>query len=232
MNNGPTDAMGTPVYTPASAETRRCTDASYIAQRQGADAGVAQVHAEAGRDVRHRVQPGRCPRPVRDRVGQYCTYMTGDYPAVGHGCGAETAAPEAVYRFTIGTGNGMPTSAEVRDQRRGNDPHRLQRGGGQLAVAGDDVPGGGVVCIAACRPALQAPVNVGDTRLNPIPSGPDLAYLTYVGTTSGANSAQGLLGGISGCGADGKTNEVVVYLPPDGQRQGSASTRPRARSAA
>src|SRR5262249_27709504 len=52
------------------------------------------------------------------------------------------------------------------------------------------------------------------TPVNPIPSGPDLAYLTYLGTTAGMKSVQGLLGGISSCGADGKTNQVAFTFRP------------------
>ena len=63
--------------------------------------------------------------------------------------------------------------------------------------------------------AVQPPSNVGETRINPIPSGPDLTYLTYLGTTGGTSqSATGFLGGISGCGADGATNEVVFTFRP------------------
>ncbi|MDD9939359.1 MAG: DUF2341 domain-containing protein, partial [Myxococcales bacterium] len=60
--------------------------------------------------------------------------------------------------------------------------------------------------------AIQPPVNVGTQDVVQIPSGPDLTYLTYLGST--ATQRDGHLGGISGCGADGATTEVLFTFRP------------------
>ncbi len=143
-------------------------------------------------------------------------YMAGDYPAAVTGCGAATAAPEAVYRFTVDpllSALGIPIGTPVNVKIAIN----TTVDGNSLAGAGPTPATDAPVVVSLFRgipSTIQPPIDVGDTRVNPIASGPDLTYLTYTGTTSGTNSAQGFLGGISGCGADGKTNEVIYTFRP------------------
>ena len=74
---------------------------------------------------------------------------------------------------------------------------------------------GAVVAVFRGVPnVVTSPTQVGDKTAIAIASGPDATYLTYVGTTSGAMSMPGFLGGISGCGADGSTNQVLFTFRP------------------
>ncbi|MDD9971945.1 MAG: C-type lectin domain-containing protein, partial [Myxococcales bacterium] len=144
---------------------------------------------------------------VGDLAGKYLTFvgdlerMVGDYPASITGCGPDAAAPDQVYRFIV-PASGGPLDLNFHLATRGED--------GTPATDQDIV----MSLFRGVPNSVGAPIYVMDQQVVALSSGPDQTYLTYIGTTDGANSGAGLLGGISGCGADGNTNQVMFTFRP------------------
>jgi hypothetical protein len=167
---------------------------------------------------------------VGDVRGQYYTlvgdtrFMAGDYPPAIVGCGAEAAAPDALIRFRVtaptgstGTVPPIPINFHLTkddaysaslygtwNASRTNDPSPATEFGSVLTVY-RGVPS-----------SVSSSTDLGDRQAYAIASGPDSTYLTYTGTTKGMNSAPGYLGGISGCSADGLTNQMLFTFRPTG----------------
>ncbi|MDD9946856.1 MAG: hypothetical protein OXU20_37765, partial [Myxococcales bacterium] len=143
---------------------------------------------------------------VGDLSGQYLTLMgdttrmRSDIPRSIMGCGTDTNAPDTVYRFVVPAGGPWDMRFSVTDDEEDNTP-ATDFDMAMSLFAG--VPG-----------VIGSPTDLGDATAQDITSGPDLVYLTFTGVTDGTNSALGARGGISGCGADGATNEVMFTFQP------------------
>ncbi|HMI93059.1 MAG TPA: hypothetical protein VK509_16930, partial [Polyangiales bacterium] len=94
MNNGPA------VYTPASGQSTATYDATYKLNGKAPSSGVARFTPVQAESFATAYNLG----DVRNQfviAGGDTRYMKGDYPAVVTGCGAETNAPDVVYRFAV-----------------------------------------------------------------------------------------------------------------------------------
>lgn len=165
---------------------------------------------------------------LNDIRGKYLTLvgntngMAGDYPGSMIGCGATSAAnaaPDALITFSVGAGPAIPVNFHLTK----NDAYAgdlYGRWNPSWLASGDDDPTpatefGAVVSLFRGIPAaVSTTQDVMDKVNNVVASGPVGAYLSYVGTTAGGMSTPGLWGGISGCAADGQTNQASFTFRP------------------
>ncbi|HET8940106.1 MAG TPA: hypothetical protein VFN67_41980, partial [Polyangiales bacterium] len=163
-----------------------------------------------------------------DVRGQYLTmvgdtrFMAGDYPTAIVGCGAAPNAPDALIRFRVdppagATGTVPPLPVNFHLTK--DDAYAASYYGTWRSDRADDpTPAtefGAVVSVFRGVPnAVSSTIDLGDRKAYAIASGPDSTYLTYTGTTMGAMSGPGFLGGISDCAADGLTNQVLFTFRP------------------
>jgi cysteine-rich repeat protein len=214
MHNGP------PVYGPPTGQVPAIYDPSYVLNGKAPTSRVARFTPAQSESFATAMNLGDVRKQFMIVSGNL-TPMSGDYPSTVTGCAVEAAGPDAVYRFTVSPeldAQGKPKATLI--------PMKFALNVRQDTVYNDNPPNESNVPSPATQipvalslyrgvpTSVQTPVNVGDTRINAIPSGPDLAYLTYLGTSAGSKSAAGFLGGISGCGADGKTHEVIFTFRP------------------
>ena len=149
-------------------------------------------------------------------------FMVGDYPTAIVGCAADPASPDALVRFKVdpppgATGTVPPinvnfhlTKDDVYDASkygtwrsdRTNDPSPAMEFGSVISV------------FRGTPTSVSSTLKAGESTAIAIASGPDSTYLTYEGRTNGQASAPGFLGGITGCGADGSTNQVLFTFRP------------------
>ena len=212
MNNGP------PVYTAHERQLAGDLRRELHAQRQGADQRHRALHAASGRGVRDRVQPRR-------RRATSSSIAGGDL-TVHDAATTRRRSPAAARRRRAGRGlplHGQPrqratTRADVRDQHALRSDSATTQPNYSTATTraspATDVPVGAHAVPRHPDLGAAADQRRRDARQSdPVRSGPHLPDL--LGTSAGTNSRPaGFLGGISGCGADGKTNEVVFTFRP------------------
>jgi cysteine-rich repeat protein len=190
--------------------------ASYVRNGNASSSGVAQFTPRQAESFATALNLGSVNGQFKVVSGNL-QFMTGDLPGSITGCSAESSAPEALYRFTvdpllnaagipIGTPLSVPFAMNVRTYNDGGQSNDARSPATQSPVV--------LSLYNGVPSAIQAPQSIGGATLYAIPSGPDLTYLTYTGSTSTAMSATGVLGGISGCGADGSTNQVAFTFRP------------------
>ncbi len=145
--------------------------------------------------------------------------MAGDYPTTIIGCGAASGAPEALITFSVSPGSNIPVNIKLTK----NDAYSSALYGNwnpSWLAAGSDDPSpatefGAVISLFKGIPsAVSTTIDVKDTPDTTVASGPNNAYLSYIGTTKGGMSVLGLWGGISGCAADGQTNQSAFSFRP------------------
>jgi hypothetical protein len=165
---------------------------------------------------------------IGDVRNQYYTlvgdtrFMVGDYPTAIIGCGAEPGAPDALIRFRVSPppgATGTIAPIPVNFHLTKDDAYPAARyGQWRTDRASDPSPAtefGSVLTVFRGVPnSVSTTTNLGDRQAYAISSGPDSTYLTYTGTTKGMNSGSGFLGGISGCSADGLTNQMLFTFRP------------------
>ncbi|MEY4578818.1 MAG: hypothetical protein RL701_3521, partial [Pseudomonadota bacterium] len=180
-----------------------------VARRVPADAESFNTAYNAG-DVR-----GKYVSLVGDT-----RFMVGDYPTAVVGCGAESAAPDSLIRFKVGapaTGSAVPIPINFHLTKDDAYSASLY---GTWNTGRDNDPSpatefGTVISVFRGVPSVVSTItDVGDKTAVSVASGPDSTYLTYAGKTNGGMSMPGFLGGISGCGADGATNQVLFTFRP------------------
>jgi Lectin C-type domain len=163
--------------------------------------------------------------PLGDVRGNYYTVvgntadMAGDYPSTIIGCSAANTAPDALITFRVSGTTAIPVNFHLTKNDAYDDKLYGRWNPTWLASGTDDpTPAtefGAVVSLFQGIPAaVSTKQDVMDKVANVVASGPDGQYLSYVGTTSGAMSAPGLWGGISGCSADGLTNQASYTFRP------------------
>ena len=185
MNNGP------PLDRRRATRPAAVYDANYTLNRQGADQRLRALHADAGRDVPHRVQP--------DGVGTDFVAVS----ATSRTCAAtiRPRSPAAArrqpgrMRCIASSSTDAHDRGQVRDER-GRRPATATTIRSATATRRRPRPRcPWCLSVYSGVPSnISAEINIGDTRVNPIPTGPDRTYLTFKGTTAGANSQNGVLG--------------------------------------
>ncbi|MET0389887.1 MAG: lectin-like protein, partial [Polyangiales bacterium] len=160
--------------------------------------------------------------------GQYVSlvgdtrFMAGDYPTAIIGCGADAASPDALIRFRVSPpagATGVVPPVSVNFHLTKDDAYAASKyGTWSSGRTNDPSPAtefGSVIAVFRGVPnVVSSVIDNGDRTAVAIASGPDSTYLTYTGKTNGAMSMAGFLGGISGCGADGATNQVLFTFRP------------------
>ena len=202
LNNGPS-------WTPPRYQAAAVYDANYNLNGKAPTSGFVQytpAQAETFLTALNLTDVGTGFVAVSGNLAD----MLGDYPSAVTGCAADAAGPEAVYRFQIASRTEVKFAMNTAKDGNGYDD---SYGDGNAPSPATEVPV--VVSVYSGEPSnVGAEIDVTDTRVNPIATGPDRTYLTYKGTSAGPNSQNGLLGGLSGCRADGKTNQVAFTFRP------------------
>jgi hypothetical protein len=163
--------------------------------------------------------------PLGDVRGKYFTLvgntneMAGDYPGTIIGCSAANDSPDQLITFRVSPGASIPVNFHLTKNDVYDDELYGRWNPSWLASGTDDpTPAtefGAVVSLFQGIPAaVSTTQDVMDKVDNIVASGPDGAYLSYKGTTAGSMSALGLWGGISGCSADGLTNQTSFTFKP------------------
>ncbi|HKP59924.1 MAG TPA: C-type lectin domain-containing protein [Polyangiales bacterium] len=146
-------------------------------------------------------------------------HMAADYPTSIIGCGAAGDSPDALISFKLSAGSNITVRLQMTKNNAYSGSLYGRWNPTWLATGTDDpTPAtdfGSVISLFEGVPAaVSTTIDVMDKLENPVVSGPNGAYLSYVGSTSGAMSTPGLWGGISGCGADGSTNQTAFTFKP------------------
>lgn len=146
--------------------------------------------------------------------------MTANYPGSIVGCSASNDSPDALITFKVGAGSNIPVHFKLtKDDAYDVDSYGQWIPDFHPVGRNDPTPAtefGAVVSLFRGIPSsVSTTQDVMDKVFNIVGSGPDGAYLSYKGTTAGTMSTSGFRGGITGCGADGQSNQTTYTFRPN-----------------